>query len=238
MSEGKGWGSAEGEQRHLKLADALAPYRREAISTISDLAVAFTPEIPRILDLGCGTGDITASIIEYKPKAHAWMTETSDEMLRVVRKRFEGNPHIHIVKHDLNSPLPEDIRSQQFDVVVSSFAIHHVKTRNRMKLYSDIWAVLKDGGLFINCDFFKAESPDVVEWEFDTFIVQSIEKLMERPAIEDVSEEALAERHRGEDMGEEPCTIWQMEWDLREAGFIYVDCISKQGVLGIIAATK
>jgi ubiquinone/menaquinone biosynthesis C-methylase UbiE len=213
--------------------------REEVISLISDLAAAFTPECPYILDLGAGAGDLTWEIFEYKPGGYAWLIDISEEMVDQCRKRFEGNPYIHVLQYDLNTGLPSEVKAQKFDVVVSSFAMHHVEPKNRLSLYANILSVLKPGSLFINGDRFRAESPDLAEWEHEYWIKELLPSIRQQYGKDVPIEQVKSELYKHlEHAGHNPGTLWQMEEDLRQAGFAFVDCIWKHYTAGIVVAVK
>ena len=64
-------------------------------------------------------------------------------------------------------------------------------------------------------------------------VTQIREKLGQEKSFSEVKKTQL---ETNEKMGDKPGTIWQMEWDLREAGFIHVDCIWKYLNLAVTAA--
>jgi len=239
MAEKRGWESAEAARRYLEAVNVSSPKRQEILSLISDLAAAFLPEQPRILDLGAGAGDLTNEILEYRPGAHAWLLDLSEEMVRVSRERFEGNPHIHVLRHDLDEGLPAQVKTQDFDAVVSCFSIHHVRPERRLPLYAGVHRILKPGGLFINGDRFRAESPEIAEWERDNFTKARLSAYQQYSGQQITFEQAKKEQIECEkQMGDRPGTVWQMEADLRQAGFVYVDCIWKYHIMGIVVAVK
>jgi len=239
MDKKEGWGYKEAAEHYLRVVDVLVPRREEILSIISTLATTFTTEHPKVLDLGCGNGDITNEILKIKPNASVYMLDFSDEMIRLSKERFKDNSNIKIFKHDLNKGLFDMLAGEQFDVAVSCFSLHHIKFVNRVKLYSSIRNKLKEAGLFINGDRFKGESTSIEQWEFDNWI-----KFMEKQIKEkfgknkSFSEVKHTQIESDKKLGDKPETIWHMEQDLREAGFEYVDCIWKYHIFAVIAATK
>jgi SAM-dependent methyltransferase len=77
-------------------------------------------------------------------------------MLRTLKQRFGRDNSVSIVQHNLDSHLPS---LGYFDAVVSSLAIHHLKQERKEALYSEIYSILKSGGVFCNFDHFASRSP-------------------------------------------------------------------------------
>ncbi len=154
-------------------------------------------------------------------------------------ERFRDNKNITAVKHDLNQGILGITDDRGFDAVVSCFAIHHVEFENRIKLYSDIHAVLKEEGLFINGDLFKEDSPIIDQWEFDNNISSLLVILKEKLGQEWTFDELKLNRlEHNQKMGNKPGTLWEMFHYMKAAGFGYVDCLWKFRNLAIMAATK
>ena len=109
-----------------------------------------SPDSPRILDIGCGYGDVTAEVLRYVPQASVCMVDFSEEMVQRSAERFQRNKDILILRYDLNEGLPDQLQPQEFDAVVSCFALHHVELEQRVPLYLQICHVLKADGVFVN----------------------------------------------------------------------------------------
>ena len=215
------------------------PKRNEILSVISGLATKSISETPKILDIGSGSGDVTADILKFKPHSSAYLMDISDEMIRLSQDRFRENPNIHIIKHNLNEDILDATSEREFDLVVSCFALHHIAFENRVRLYRSIREILKPDGLFINGDMFKCESPVIDQWEFDTWIKWIICRIRDQQGIEtsfDEVKNTQLEISRITD--DKPGTIWDMQNDMRQAGFQYIDCLCKYQKFAVLVAVK
>jgi len=239
MSTEQAWQSKEAADRYSRVADMLVPNRREILSIIARVATLFAPEPPRVLDLGCGYGDVTAAVLERVPQACVCMVDFSEEMIHRGVGRFQGNKDIQILSHNLNEGLPEQLRPQEFDAVVSCFALHHVEFERRVPLYAQVREVLRPSGVFVNGDRFREHSPSLHTWVFDgwvTWMQQQIQgKMGKERTFEEVKAHQVASDER---LGDKPGTIWATQHDLQQVGFTYVDCLFKAHQLAVIAATN
>ena len=103
----------------------------------------------RILDLGCGTGNLTQRILEQFPDAQIDALDLSEDILEESRKRFANKSNMNYLQADfksMNLPLGN------YDLVMSSIAIHHVEDPFKLKLYTKVYQSLKKGGIFIFAD--------------------------------------------------------------------------------------
>jgi tRNA (cmo5U34)-methyltransferase len=233
------WNSKQVVDHHLRAADALIPGRRETLSIVAGLATASFSDEPRVLDIGCGYGDVTAELIEMSPLASVCMVDFSDEMLQQAKERFGSNSRVNIIKHDLNSGIPGRLKSGKFDAVVSCHALHHVEYKNKVGLYAEIRQILDKDGLFINGDRFTGESPVIREWEFDNWITWMTGQIKNKLGIDRTFEQVKARQmYFDERLGDKPGTLWETERDLRQAGFQYVDCVWKNHNMSIVVASN
>lgn len=235
----EGWTNPEAAENYARMADLIIPERREILSIISRLAIELGSINPKIIDLGCGLGDVTAEIVKLKPDASVLMIDFSDEMIRRSSEKFRDNKNITVAKQDLNQGISGITEDREFDAVVSCFSIHHVEFENRIKLYSDIYEVLKEQGLFINGDLFREDSLIIDQWEFNDSISSLAIRLREKLGQEWTFEELKLNRlENAQKMGDKPGTLWETFQDMKAAGFRYVDCLWKSRNLAIMAATK
>src|SRR5262245_10781752 len=125
------WTTPEHALAYLRMADRI-PHRTEG-------EAALLEEVPkdarRILDLGSGDGRLLGLLLLACPDARGVAVEFSPPMLERLRQRFAYD-RVEVVEHDLERPLPP---LGTFDVVASSFAIHHLPHPRKEALYREVF---------------------------------------------------------------------------------------------------
>lgn len=101
-----------------------------------------------VLDAGCGTGQVTASVLERLPRGRVIALDGSRRMLAAARGRFAGDPRVSFVRADLDRPPPLAPRS--VDAIVSTSTFHWV--RDHDALFRNLATALRPGGqLVVDC---------------------------------------------------------------------------------------
>ena len=107
------------------------------------------------LDLCCGTGDISVRLTKMNLSKKVTSVDFSEKMLSVAKERLKG-----ITKSTLDigdATNLKNLAANKFDVVTVGFGLRNVD--NLDKALSEIYRVLKPGGLFINLDVGKVKNP-------------------------------------------------------------------------------
>jgi len=121
-----------------------------------DVAAAAVPSGARtIVDLGIGTGALSARCVQTAPRARVVGIDVDPEILTMAGRRL-GTRATFVTGSFLRAPLPA------CDAVVASFALHHVRTRPaKAALFRRIRRALRPRGLFISVDSCPGAAPSV-----------------------------------------------------------------------------
>lgn len=179
-------------------------------------AIPDKKESPKILDLGCGTGNITKKVLERFPKAQVTCLDLSENMILIAKDKLAEYDNVEYIVGDFT----EVEITEKYDAIISSLALHHIPNdEEKQAMYKDIYQVLEKGGVFYNADVIKANSTYNNE-------------LNDKIAIQDmkdngVTEEEIAEHKEKRDANDIPTTMYNHIKMLDNVGFQEIDIIWK-----------
>ena len=188
------------------------------------------PDARSLVELGCGTGNLSIQLAAKFPRGALNFVDASPEMIDVTRSRIDQAlssptpPVGFLVQRFEQLELPEG----PVDVVVSSISLHHVEDKAR--LYARVRSFLNRGGRFCFADQMRGEPEfnHLLNWE------RWLDFCRERghctpEEIESLLQHAAAHDHY--------TTLTDHIALLSEAGFSEIDCVWRNGMWGIVTAT-
>jgi tRNA (cmo5U34)-methyltransferase len=169
----------------------------------------------RVLDLGAGTGLLSAMVAGRFPRSRVTLVDLSVEMLRVARRRFAGEPgRFEFRTMDYaRKPLPRILGG--YDLVVSALSVHHLTHGDKKELFDKVHDSLAVGGHFVNADQISGETPEE-ETRYREWWLRRVREA-------GVSEEDLAAALSRMRADRNATLGAQLGW-LQEAGFEGIDC--------------
>jgi ubiquinone/menaquinone biosynthesis C-methylase UbiE len=187
-------------------------------------------KIEKILDLGCGDGILTASILQQYPYASGVLLDISEPMLQAAKEKLASyNDKLEFLLLDYGDKRwIEKVKTKApFSVIVSGFSIHHQSDGRKKELYSEMFELLEPGGLFLNLEHVSSASKWVSSL-FEECFIDSLYSTYLRNNTGKTRQEAADEFNRRDDKDVNilAAVEQQCEW-LRNIGFQDVDCYFK-----------
>ena len=106
---------------------AVVPRYEEALAVLAALTAWKAPSRPRILDLGCGTGNASAAVSALLPGARFFLLDGAESMLAAARDKLGRRRLLGAVVADLSqSDWERALGGQRFDAVISSLVLEHL----------------------------------------------------------------------------------------------------------------
>jgi len=122
------------------------------------MAELLSQDVVELLDLGCGTGLELDEIFKNKPFINVTGIDLTQAMLDRLKQKYPGK-NMTLIN---SSYFDYDFGTCKYDAVISFQTMHHFSHKDKFKLYSKIFASLKAGGQYIECDYMviKQENED------------------------------------------------------------------------------
>ena len=126
-------------------------------------ASVIDPRSRVIVDLGIGTGALSARCLKRAPQARVIGIDADAEVLQAAKQRLPENATF------INGFFTK-VKIPKCDAAVASFALHHIRTRSaKAKLYSRIAAALRSGGAIVNVDCQPARDASLARWQHEAW---------------------------------------------------------------------
>lgn len=175
--------AAESYDRDRKI---LIPCYNDFYGTCLDVIPFHKDRELRVLDLGAGTGLLTAHVSTRYPFAQFALIDISPQMLEIAETRFKkvdnpGRYSFHVADY-----TSEKIKGT-YDLVMSALSIHHLDPSEKQQLFEKVYDILEPGGFFINGDQVLGES----EMAEKKFRHSWLEQVRQRGASESTIQQAL-----------------------------------------------
>ncbi|PAV08032.1 class I SAM-dependent methyltransferase [Methanosphaera cuniculi] len=205
---------------------------KKTIPKYDEMIEALVNSIPekenlRILDLGCGTGNISLQVLERFPDAKITCLDISDKMIEVAKEKLAGYENIEFVLGDFTIVDIID----DYDAIISSLALHHIRDENdKRQMYQYIYDSLKQDGVFYNADVMEANS------KYNSKLNERIaDKYM---AENQLTVEDMKDHKKKREHNDHPITITDHLRLLEDVGFKEIDVIWKYYSNAVYGGTR
>jgi tRNA (cmo5U34)-methyltransferase len=215
---------AEHAHEYDALRRRLIPGFDAFYDTAADLLTLRGGPIGRVLDLGAGTGMLSAAVVRRHPDAALVLLDGAAPMLAQAKLLLAPRELTTIVA-DLRDALPEG----PFDAVVSALAIHHLDDADKRELAARVLEVLRPGGVFVNAEQVRGPTDWLERSQREGWLQACRRAGASEEELAGALERMTADRHTD--------TETQLRW-LRELGYADVDCFYKRWQFAVIAGWR
>lgn len=133
---------------------------------------AMQKEESAILDIGFGTGILTAKLYDHGHLIDG--IDFSEEMIVIAQEKM---PKARLIQGDITNGLPEPIAGSSYDTIISTYALHHLTDGEKTAFIETLLAHLKpDGKIFIGdiafrtrADLAQCRLDNIRHWDEDEF---------------------------------------------------------------------
>ncbi len=166
----------------------------------------------QVLELGVGTGTLTALVLKQFPHARVTGIDLSQQMIARARTKLRPfRDRVTLVDGDLG-----EFEGGPYDAVVSALAIHHLSDPDKWRLFRRVYRALPRGGYFGDADDHLPEDP-----LFDQRYAQ-IASAAQRSPRGGQEWARLQEVWHEHEQFDHPCTLAAETSALERAGFAHV----------------
>jgi len=167
----------------------------------------------KVLDLGCGTGNVTKAVKKRYPKAHVTCLDLAENMMDITKYKLSEYDDIEFHVADLRDFYYGE---KNYDLIISSLALHHLQTdEEKITIYQKIYDALNPGGVLLIADQVLTSS----EYLDKTNHEQWKEFMLKSMPLKEVEEKWAPTAYKED----HPAPLMNhLDW-LREIGFKKVD---------------
>jgi tRNA (cmo5U34)-methyltransferase len=205
---------------------ALVPHYERMLATIVHWLEGHVPDGGLVVDLGAGTGGLSAAILAALPDVRVELVDVDPNMLEIAATRCSAyDGRFELRRGSFEDDLPK------CNAVVASLALHHVETHaEKRELYRAILDSLEPGGLVVVGDaLLYPDGPERLR------MVEGLYAHMGRNGISPVEAEAHFAQWQEEDFY---VSLPDELGLLATAGFPRPDCFWRDGITAVYGAFK
>lgn len=180
-----------------------------------------------IVELGVGGGELTTEVLKRFPEAGVEAIDLSPKMLEVAgQKLLPYKDRVNLIHSDFGTY--EFMR--EYDLAISSMAMHHLPDKDKLKLMKSIHRSLKEEGVFLFGDLIQSPS---------SYLDKKFFRIWKNYLrFNGLSKDEIDSKVKIQLNNDLPATLPELLHWMKEAGFRDVDCLWKYFNHAVVVGIK
>ncbi|MDD4163479.1 MAG: class I SAM-dependent methyltransferase [Methanothrix sp.] len=234
--------------RHAQAYDlyqpAVVPGYQEMLDLTAEACRRNLPGAPKLIDLGCGTGNAALAVLQKIPSAGIYLIDGSERMVEVAAEKISraspeavlGQRAADLAGSNWDEGLVGEsleggsLDSEKYDAIISTLVLEHLPFDRYKAAIAKCYRLLKPGGWLLAAEGYAEEGSDMQEWFFE-------EMECRRKAIDPELSDFVA-RLRDEKETHYYCSKAEKEEWWRQAGFVQVNVLWQYLCIALMAGRK
>jgi tRNA (cmo5U34)-methyltransferase len=200
-----------------------------SLELITETAKRLEPYAENLLDVGCGAGNYTLTMLQKTPNLNCTLVDLSKPMLNRALERVAAQTKgkVEIVQGDIRDVALEE---NHFDIILAGAVLHHLRgDRDWENVFGKLYNLLKPGGCLMISDLLRQDNDVLTEyfWQrYAEYLDETGGQDYRRKVLEHITEE------------DSPQSItYQLEL-MKKVGFRNVEVLHKNVCFGAFGGVK
>ena len=146
----------------------VVPEYGTAIETTALIVNRLLGKSPRVLDLGCGTGNASAAILRTSPGARIFLLDGSASMVAAAEAKVRSISPSSLLGSKVadlaDRGWDEELAASGFDAVVSTLVLEHLNYDSYRSVLPRCFDLLRPGGWLLAVEGYAEEESDMLGW--------------------------------------------------------------------------
>lgn len=156
------YSDSERVERYDADMDLMHPNRHKMAEIILEVVPFGSGDAFHVLDLGAGTGFLTWTLLQRYPRVTVLGVDGSEAMIELARSRLaDAGERVRLVTTRFEEIEAAVAGDEQFHLVLSSYALHHLDHRAKRRLLEFSVDRLAPKGWFLNADLVASPHSEI-----------------------------------------------------------------------------
>jgi tRNA (cmo5U34)-methyltransferase len=228
------------KKQELELLERVFPHILPKFQEANDIVVSMlnfeTSSEFRIVDLGCGFGELSERLLQVFPGSMVYGVENNSEILSRTSQRLTPFKERFIPVHADMGEMQWSHEVSMADAVVSSFALDYLPPEKHQETIKTAGKVLSRGGQWVSCEFCRALD-DRINRLFHDLEISFVQNALQSGLVSQTEFEQLEQSQVLRKPHHVITTRSKMDW-LQSCGFHNIDIPWKFLNLTVIGAYR